>query len=232
MKIAGLQKVSLIDYPGCIAATVFLAGCNLNCGYCHNRWLLDASQVHAALSPQDLVSWLGTRLGRLDGVCFSGGEPTLHVELVDLLTAIKALGLAVKLDTNGTWPERLGALVEKGLVDYAAMDLKAPLDERYHAVAGVPVDVQAIRHSMALLRSGRCQYEFRTTVLPSLDMLALEDIAAEIGPGERWYLQRFVSYPGLDPALFQSPAPDEQALQSMAEQLVTLVPGIRVRGSE
>jgi len=232
MKVAGLQKVSLIDYPGHIAATIFLAGCNLNCGYCHNRWMIDASQVVAALSEETLFAWLGTRLGRLDGVCVSGGEPTLQAELPVFLGAIKALGYAVKLDTNGTQPERLSHLLQDGLVDYVAMDLKAPLDQRYSDIAGLRVDLGAIRRSLAVLRQWGGPYEYRTTVLPSLTESALLDIAAELAPLETWYLQRFVPVPGYEPTPTEHSLLDDQALQALVRKLCPVAPGIRVRGAD
>ncbi len=230
--IAGVQKVSLLDYPGRIAATVFLAGCNLDCGYCHNRWMLHPAEVRPAMSVDDLLRWLGTRRGKLDGVCISGGEPLLQSDLPELLGAIRGLGLALKLDTNGTLPERLAPLLAEGLLDYVALDLKAPLDERYIVVARRPMEVAAIRRTMALLRAwdgGQC-YEYRTTVAPLLDEPALADIARELQPQERWYLQRFLPAEGVDPVLAAMPALDEEALGAVAGRLATLAPGVRVRG--
>ena len=232
MKIAGLQKVSLIDYPGYIAATVFLAGCNLNCGYCHNRWMIDASQVLAAITERDLVAWLATRRGRLGGVCVSGGEPTLHAELRGFLEAIKALGYAVKLDTNGTQPERLDHLLQGGLANYVAMDLKAPLDERYSDVAGVAVDCSAIRRSMDILRRWGGDYEYRTTVLPSCTEAALADIGAELTTQETWYLQRFVPVSVSGPSPARVGIADEQALHTLAQGLRQIAPGVKVRGAD
>jgi pyruvate formate lyase activating enzyme len=232
MKITGLQKVSLIDYPGYIAATVFLAGCNLDCGYCHNRWMIDASQIVAAMSEQDFLAWLKTRHGRLGGVCVSGGEPTLQGALPELLQAIKALGYAVKLDTNGTLPERLDRLLQRGLVDYVAMDLKAPLDERYSGVAGVVMDLDAIRRSMAILRDWGGAYEYRTTVLPSLAEPALAAIAAELTSFESWYLQRYIPVAGVASAPAPAGILDEQSLQALAQMLQGAAPGVKVRGAD
>jgi len=258
MKIAGLQRVSLIDYPGYIAATVFLAGCNLNCGYCYNRWMIDEANVPEALSSEELLGWLRTRVGRLDGVCVSGGEPTVHEDLAQLLRTIKGLGFAVKLDTNGTQPERLFALLDEGLLDYVAMDIKAPLDSRYHRVAGRQVDLSAIRRSMGLLRAwgqvlihnnygenqnlprglpptdsiGGLAYEFRTTVGPLLDEGALQEIAREIEEAELWWLQPFVATPDVAPSLAEAKALDEAALQAIVGRLAVTTPGARLRGEE
>lgn len=232
MKIAGLQKVSLIDYPGYVAATVFLAGCNLNCGYCHNRWMIDASQVAPAISSEGLLAWLETRRGRLGGVCISGGEPTVHAGLDEFLLAIKALGYAVKLDTNGTHPAHLDHLLRGGLVNYIAMDLKAPLDSRYDDVAGLVVDRSAIRRSMDLLRRWGGAYEYRTTVLPFLTKATLADIGAALNASEIWYLQRYVPVAGSGLAPSVAAIPDEQALQALAQELCRVAAGVRVRGAD
>jgi pyruvate formate lyase activating enzyme len=230
MKIAGLQKVSLLDYPNKIAATVFLAGCNLDCGYCYNRWMIVEAFVKPIMSTDDLLGWLKTRVGRLDGVCVSGGEPTLQLALPPLLRAIKGLGFAVKLDTNGTQPERLADLLHEGLVDYVAMDLKAPLDARYSQVAGRPVNVAALQQSVEILRAWGKAYEFRTTVGPLLDEIALEDLAHEIKAAERWFLQPFVFTPQVAPTLLGAQALDEAKLRALVARLPSIAPGVRLRG--
>jgi pyruvate formate lyase activating enzyme len=230
MKIAGLQKVSLLDYPDKIAATIFLAGCNLDCGYCYNRWMIIEAFVKPALSVEDLAGWLKTRVGRLDGVCVSGGEPTLQLALPPLLRTIKELGFAVKLDTNGTQPERLADLLHEGLVDYVAMDLKAPLDARYSQVAGRPVNVAGLCQSMEVLRAWGQAYEFRTTVGPLLDETALEDLAHEIRAAEHWFLQPFVSTPQIAPTLLGVQALDEAQLRACVARLAAIAPGVRLRG--
>lgn len=231
MKIAGVQRSSLIDYPGRIAATVFLAGCNLDCGYCYNRWMLDESGVTPALAVSEFVRWLRTRVGRLDAVCITGGEPTIHPDLRELLLGAKALGMAVKLDTNGTHPERLEQLIHEGLVNYVALDLKAPLDERYAVIAGRPVDLRAIRRSIAVLRGSGLEYELRTTVGPQVDAAALHAMAPLLRPEERWFLQPFVPTTAVLPTIAQAPALREEALSAIVEQLTPLAPGIRLRGS-
>jgi pyruvate formate lyase activating enzyme len=232
MRIVGLQKVTLIDYPGYIAATVFLAGCNLNCGYCYNRWMIDEVHTPEAMLVDEFLGWLRTRVGRLDGVCVSGGEPTLQEDLPQFLRTIKGLRFAVKLDTNGTQPERLERLLDERLLDYVAMDIKAPLDERYHRVAGHRVDLEAIRGSMALLRRWGMAYEFRTTVGPLIDEAALRDIASKIEGDELWWLQPFISTPDVHPAFSSAPALDAGALREIAKRLAVVAPGVRLRGEE
>jgi len=230
VKIAGLQKLTLIDYPNRIAATVFLAGCNLDCGYCYNRWMIDASRVPEALSMEALLDWLRTRVGKLDGVCVSGGEPTLAPDLPELLRAIKGLGFAVKLDTNGTGPKVLRDLLDAGLLDDVALDIKAPLDERYAIVVGRPLDPDIIRRTLNLLRAWGGAYELRTTVGPDLDRVALRDIAAELLPGERWYLQPYLVTPEVSERMAGRLALTEEDLRAVAEELRAVVPGVRVRG--
>jgi pyruvate formate lyase activating enzyme len=235
MKIAGLQRVTLLDYPGRIAASVFLAGCNLDCGYCHNRWMIDENAVTPAMSPVALVEWLRTRQGLIDGVCVSGGEPTMHDGLADLLADIKVLGFDVKLDTNGTQPDRLGALLGAGLVDYVALDIKAPLDARYARVAGRVLDMDALRRSMAILRQWDAtaqRYEFRTTAGPQLDREALFDIAEEILSHERWYLQRFLATETVRANLRCLDGLSEAALSEVADELRSGLPAIAVRGTQ
>jgi len=231
MKIAGLQRVTLLDYPEHIAASVFLAGCNLNCGFCHNRWMIRESEVQEALSIEEFFDWLETREGLLDGVCVSGGEPTIHPELPDFVRRIKSLGFDLKLDTNGTLPERLKVLLDEGLVDYVAMDIKAPLDSRYNDVAGVRVNLEAIRQSMQLIRTKAPAYEFRTTVGPLLDAEALEEIAHEIGELDRWYLQPFERVPTVDPVVAEADALEAQELEELIERLAKIAPGVQLRAT-
>lgn len=162
--IAGLQKMTLLDYPGKVACTVFLQGCNFRCPFCHNSSLLGKPEADP-IPTEELLSFLKKRQGILDGVCVTGGEPTLHKALPDLLTQIKNLGFLVKLDTNGYRPDVLKALVQDGLVDYVAMDIKN-CPARYGETAGVSnLELSKIEESMLFLMSGDLDYEFRTTVV-------------------------------------------------------------------
>ena len=166
MKIVGIQKLTLLDYPGRVACTVFLNGCNFRCPYCHNAELLgDAEPV---MSVEGLLAFLQKRRGILDGVCITGGEPTLHPELPELLRSIRALGFAVKLDTNGYRPEVLGALLGEGLLDYVAMDLKNG-PQAYAQTVGLPaVDLERVGESIRLLLDSGTEFELRTTVVHPL----------------------------------------------------------------
>ncbi len=220
MKVAGLQRVTLIDFPGKVAASIFLAGCNLACGYCHNHWMIDAAGVTEAISVTDLLAWLETRRGLLDGVCISGGEPTLDPELPDLIRAIRAMGYLIKLDTNGTFPRRLEALLGQRLVDYVAMDVKAPLDDRYASMAGVAISPEPVRQSMAALAAWGGAYELRTTVGPGLDEAALLDMATELADAPRWILQVFEASDGVLASV-------RQATHLTAEDLTALLPRLQ-----
>lgn len=184
MRIAGLQKLTLLDFPGKTAATVFTPGCNFRCPFCHNAALVTgeaerdgAAADSSALSIDELFAFLGKRQGLLDGVCITGGEPLLQPGIDEFCARVHELGFAVKLDTNGSFPGRLRALVEEGLVDYAAMDVKnAP--ERYAETVGVPAfDLAPVQESLDFLRSGAVPYEVRTTVVRELhtadDLLSL-----------------------------------------------------------
>ncbi len=164
MVIAGLQKMTLLDYPGKVACTVFLQGCNFRCPFCHNSDLL-AGAPTAPVSREELIAFLNKRRGLLDAVCITGGEPTLQPELPELIAEIKAMGYAVKLDTNGYRPDVLKRLVGEGLVDYVAMDIKN-CPARYAETVGLTAfDFLKIEESAAFLLSGAVAYEFRTTVV-------------------------------------------------------------------
>ena len=162
MKIAGLQKVSLIDYPGKIAAVVFTQGCNLRCGYCHNQELVYPEFFNPPYALTDIFDFLKLRRGRLEGVVVTGGEPTLQEDLADFLKEIKAMEYSVKLDTNGTNPSAVSGLIRFKLVDYIAMDIKAPFS-KYAQVCGASVDTKNIAESITLLENSGVDHHFRTT---------------------------------------------------------------------
>ena len=198
MKISGLQKLTLLDFPGRVACTVFLGGCNFRCPFCHNSELLGAD-AEEFMKAEELLAFLKSRVGILDGVCITGGEPTLQKDLPDLLRAIKEMGYLIKLDTNGYRPEVLKALVEEGLVDYVAMDIKNS-PERYAITCGLEsIDLVPIEESMKFLMKGTVDYEFRTTVVKPLHdeeaIGSLGDWLLNLVPGRRakaLYLQPFV----------------------------------------
>ncbi|MCP3683010.1 MAG: anaerobic ribonucleoside-triphosphate reductase activating protein [bacterium] len=189
--IKGLQKTSLIDYPDKIASTVFLANCNFRCPFCQNADLVLHYKNMPEIKEEELLEHLHNKKKWLDGVCISGGEPTLHKDLPEFISKIKNLDLLVKLDTNGSNPEMLKSLIEKKLVDFIAMDLKGPIDD-YNKSAGLDVDMSKIKQSIALLMENKVEYEFRTTVVQSLHSKQdIVKIAKYINGAKRYVLQQF-----------------------------------------
>jgi len=190
--IRGFIENTLLDWEGKIAAVVFLPGCNFRCPYCHARHLVEPLPSDEEIPIEAILLNLKRQQGWIDGVVISGGEPTLHPGLIALVKLFRAQGVEVKLDTNGSNPETLKQLLERGLLDYVAMDVKAPLDYRYCETAGADVDLDALRSSIALLLGGHVPYEFRTTVCPTFT--AEEDVR-QIGEAVRGarllYLQSF-----------------------------------------
>ncbi len=190
MKIAGLRKCSMVDYPGKMAAVIFTPGCNLDCYYCHNRFLLDEDALQEEHDPQAVLAILARRRGFLDGVVISGGEPTLQSDLERFILDVRELGFPVKLDTNGLRPDVLKELLQSGLLDYVAMDLKAS-QAKYSQLCGCNVDVDLIDRSISLLLESGVQYEFRTTVAPELDGNDLRDMSEWIAGARHYVLQQY-----------------------------------------
>ena len=193
MYICGLQKLAMVDYPGKLAATVFTGGCNLRCPFCHNALLVTRLSETPELPAQEVLDFLRSRRGLLDGVVLSGGEPLLQSGAADFLKQVRALGFAVKLDTNGCFPDALAAILEAGLVDYVAMDIKNRR-EKYPETVGVPgFDIAPVEESVRLLMEGKVDFEFRTTLVRELhapgDAAA---IGAWVRGAPRYYLQNFV----------------------------------------
>lgn len=234
MTISGLQKMTLLDFPGKVACTVFLHGCNYRCPFCHNSELLEG-RGEPVMTAEEFLAFLKKRVGLLDGVCVSGGEPTLTPDLRELLASIKALGFAVKLDTNGSRPAVLKALVAEGLVDYVAMDIKnAP--GRYAETCGLAkADLAAIEESAAFLMSGPVESEFRTTVaVPFHDEKTIAEMGRwlwELGgnrPVKKLFLQPFVDR---DTVVFSGlSAPESAEMVHFCELLKPFVLDVSVRG--
>ncbi len=190
MKIAGLQKNSMVDYPGKISAVVFTQGCNMNCSYCHNRRLIGQSVKQAFIEEQEVLAFLDKRRGLLDGVVVTGGEPTLQFDLLPFFKKVRSMGYLTKLDTNGTNPGLLEQLIRNKLLDYVAMDVKAPLF-KYGEVCCSRVDTQKLKESIAILKEGQVEYEFRTTYTPELSDEDLIDITLTINGARRYVLQQY-----------------------------------------
>lgn len=191
MNICGLQKTTLLDYPGHVASTIFLGGCNFRCPFCHNSDLLDGRAEHP-FSQSDVLAFLQKRSGILEGVCITGGEPTLQPDLEPFIRNVRALGLAVKLDTNGYQPKVLKRLCGQGLIDYVAMDIKAGR-ANYGRACGVPeISLADIEESVSFLMAGSVPYEFRTTVVRELHSEEdFSDIARWIHGCSAYFLQSY-----------------------------------------
>ena len=192
MKIGGLQKLTLLDYPGRTACTIFLSGCNFRCPFCHNASLVLPDREEAGICEEELFQFLRKRQGLLDGVCLTGGEPLLSPELMNFLKKIKDLGYPIKLDTNGSFPKRLKMVVEQGLVDYVAMDIKNSR-ECYGSTIGKENNFLAsIEESVEFLLKGPVPYEFRTTVIKGFhDKKSMEQIGSWILGADQYFLQNF-----------------------------------------
>ena len=209
MKIHGLQKMTLLDFPGRVACTVCLGGCDFRCPFCHNFELIDGT-AQPIMDEDELLAFLRKRTGLLDGVAFTGGEPCLHRDLPELLGRIRALGFAAKLDTNGFHPDLLRQILAEGLVDYVAMDVKNS-PAKYAATCGLPsLDLTPIRESIALLKSSGADYEFRTTVAAELHQEEdFEEIGQMIRGARRYFLQRFTDRDSVPFEGFHAPAKED-----------------------
>lgn len=230
----GLQKMTLLDFPGKVACTVFSSGCNFRCPFCHNAGLVLPDADRSMLMDQaEILAFLRKRQGLLDGVCLTGGEPLLFEENLAFMREIKALGYAVKLDTNGAFPERLKQAVAEGLADYVAMDIKNAPDA-YAETAGLRVDQERIGESVDFLLSGAVPYEFRTTVvLPYHTDERMEAIGKWIAGTEKYFLQQ---YKDENVDLLGDPATMRPANKAQMEIFLAIirkyVPGAELRGIE
>lgn len=231
MKIIGFIETSLLDWDGHIVASIYLPGCNFRCPYCHNK--------NAVLNPNSfdeipidyIESYISENKDFLDGIVVSGGEPTIHDDLQDLLRKIKGLGLKVKLDTNGTNPDMLEYLISENLIDYIAMDIKAPLNTKYSDAAGVEVNLENIKRSIDLIESSGIDYEFRTTIVPIF--LSKDDvysIISELSGSKKYALQQFRPDYTLDPALSELKPYPSEIIMDLANAAQKVIKTVTVRG--
>ena len=226
MRLGGLLKMTLLDFPGRIACTVFTAGCNFRCPFCHNASLV--THLDEEIAVDDFFSFLKKRQGMLDGVCVSGGEPLMQPEMADFLREIRALGYATKIDTNGAYPDKLRALIGEGLVDYVAMDIKNS-PAKYAQTIGLSSVPAGVEESVALLLSGIVPYEFRTTVVDELH--EPEDFAAIgrwIAGAPRYFLQKFTDSGDLIGEGLS--APSNEKLRACLAAVAPYVPSASLRG--
>jgi len=216
MELGGLQKLTLIDFPGRMACTIFLTGCNFRCPFCYSSELVLPEKIkkQPKISQKELFKFLKEREKLLEGVTICGGEPTASKGLISLVKKIKKMGFLVKLDTNGSDPELLKKIIDQKLIDYIAMDLKGP-KENYSKFAGVKVDIKKIQKSIDILKEGKVDYEFRSTIVPTLH--TKEDViemAKWIRGARRYYLQNFRPEKTIDPKFEKiKPYPQESLLE-------------------
>jgi len=216
MQIGGLQKITLIDYPGCIAATVFLIGCDFKCPWCYSSELVLPEKIkkQPRISQKEFFKFLKERKELLEGATICGGEPSINKDLPQFCKKIKKAGYLVKLDTNGSTPKMLKKLIDEKLIDYVAMDIKLPR-EKYQKILGRKIKIEDIEKSVKILKEGKVDYEFRTTVVPTI--LTKEDIlkiAKWISGAKRYYLQNFRPEKTIDPKFEKiKPYPQEYLLE-------------------
>ena len=228
MKIHGLQKMTLLDFPGHVACTVFTGGCDFRCPFCHNFELVDGS-APPVMEDEELIAFLEKRKGLLDGVAFTGGEPCLQKNLPDLMRRVKSMGYAVKLDTNGNHPEMLRRMMEEGLVDYVAMDIKNS-PEKYAMTAGLEkLDLSAVKESVRLLMEGNVDYEFRTTVVAEFHEEEDFVVIGEWLKGAKaYYLQSFTDRDSVPFGNLHAPSREE--IYTFCRTVQRNIPNTHVRG--
>lgn len=231
MLIGGFQKLTLLDYPGKMAATIFTSGCNFKCPFCHNKDLVFIPENFDYYTPDDILSYLEKRKGILDGICITGGEPLIQKGLLDFIKRVRQLGMSIKLDTNGYMPERLKEAVESGLIDYVAMDIKNS-EEKYGQTTGMNssnIILPKINESIDYLLQGNIEYEFRTTVVKEYHTTAdLLKIAERIKGCQHYYLQQFKDSGNIIEEGLSGYS--DQQMKEMTEEIARVLPQVRLRG--
>jgi len=229
MLIGGLQKFSLIDYPGKICAIIFTQGCNFKCGYCHNPELVQADQFISPLPEEEVFSFLKTRKNKLDAVSITGGEPTLQPDLVQFIQQLKKIGFLVKLDSNGTRPEILSKLIKENLLDYIAMDIKGPLD-KYEEIVGAKLNLKNIQQSIKMIMNSDIDYEFRTTIVKSqLNPAEIKKIVQLIHGAKLYIMQKFVATKANDPKFLKAKTYTDQEFTELKKELLEYVQDCQIR---
>lgn len=229
MRIDGLQKMTLLDFPGKVACTVFTGGCNFRCPFCHNALLVTELPEKPDYTDDEILSFLKKRAGLLDGVAITGGEPLMNPEIGDFIKEIRNLGYGVKLDTNGSYPDRLKTIVNEGLVDYVAMDIKNCKDKYAETIGLKSYDLSKIEESVEFLKSGKVDYEFRTTIVKEFH--SVDDIrkAADwIKGAKRYFLQNFVDSGNLIDSSVTGV--DKQTMLDMQKAAAEFMPQTKIRG--
>ena len=230
MKLHGLQKMTLLDFPGHVACTVFLGGCDFRCPFCHNYELIDGT-AKPIMDDSELISFIESRKGLLDGVAITGGEPCLHEDLPELIRKIRNAGYPVKLDTNGYHPEMLRSILDEGLVEYVAMDIKNSF-EKYALTCGLEeMDLSPVKESISILMNSNVDYEFRTTVIEEFhEKEDFEKIGEIIRGAKRYFLQRFTDRDSVPFGNLTAPSFDE--MREFRDIAARFVPYSELRGVE
>lgn len=229
MKIKGLSKLTLLDYPGKVACIVFLGGCDFRCPYCHNMDIVLDSEPEDYIDEEYFFDYLKKRKNMLEGVCVTGGEPLMDARVKDFIIKIKSLGYLVKFDTNGSYPERLKELVQEGLVDYVALDIKNSPEKYARTAKCTAPQLEKVEESVRFLLEDRVDYEFRTTVAKPLHTVSdFDDIGKWIKGAKRYFIQSFVYREGVpDRALT---APSREELERMLQTVRGYLPSAELRG--
>jgi pyruvate formate lyase activating enzyme len=228
MNIQGFNKLTLLDYPGLTACTVFTGGCDLRCPFCHNASLVNIND-DTTVSEEEFFSFLKKRVNILDGVCITGGEPLLQKDIYSFISNIKALGFAVKLDTNGAYPEKLSELINAGIIDYVAMDIKNS-KEKYAQTVGVSnLDITPYEKSVEILKNSGIDYEFRTTIVKELhDLSDIQKIGEWIKGAKKYFLQSFVDSGNTIKTGYS--AHDKNTLEAFKQAVLEHISRVEIRG--
>ena len=232
MRLGGIQKLTLLDYPGVVACTVFTLGCNMRCPFCHNALLVTKTDEAEEYPVEDFFAFLEKRRGILDGVAITGGEPLLQSDIGEFIAKIKAMGYKVKLDTNGSFPDKLEEILKSGNVDYVAMDIKNS-PEKYAETVGIPgFDVSKIQRSIEIIRSSGVDHEFRTTVVSPLhDADSIAGAAEMVRGAPGYFLQNFVDSGNLINGEGMSALPEEELEKALAKAK-DFIPQAQIRGEK
>jgi pyruvate formate lyase activating enzyme len=225
IEIKGFLETSFVDWRGKICSVLFLPYCNFRCPYCHNHPLLFHPEKFLSIPLEDILSRLGSFKGWIDGVCITGGEPTLHADLPTLIREIRQHGFLIKLDTNGSNPQVLENLIEAREIDFISMDVKAPLDPfSYRRSTGLSIDLDPILRSIEILKRGRVEYEFRMTVVPGLHQKEdIKNLGSQLRGGRRFVLQNFRPENPLDPSFKNILPYDPEVLKDMEREVQKLI---------
>ncbi len=231
IEIKGMIKSSFLDWDGKIVTTLYLSNCNLHCPFCHNWELIEKPENFNTVPWLEIERHLQSNRDFIDGICITGGEPTLYSGLLGLIEDLIALGFSIKLDTNGTHPEVLEQLINEDSLDYVAMDVKGPLDERYNKLSGCKVDLDNIKKSIEILLNSSIDYEFRTTIVPTLlDIKDIEDIGPNLMGAKKFAFQQFVRDHARNEKLRDIVPYDKDVFKKMQNKIKRYVDNVVIRG--